>query len=122
VSDDNAADTPDRPLAAAAAGAKPSGKRRAAAAGASSKPSGLAKPSSPGKSASTKKKPAKPNIFKRIAKFFREVISELRKVIWPNRKQMITYTTVVLVFVAFMVLFIGVLDFGVSEAVGWLFG
>ena len=27
----------------------------------------------------------------------------MRKVIWPNRKQMLTYTSVVLVFLAFMV-------------------
>ncbi|EOM76512.1 preprotein translocase subunit SecE [Rhodococcus rhodnii] len=62
------------------------------------------------------------NIFKRLRRFIREVIAELRKVIWPNRKQMITYTTVVLVFMAFMVTFIGLLDTAVVQGVDWLFG
>jgi preprotein translocase subunit SecE len=42
---------------------------------------------------------------------------ELRKVIWPNRKQMVTYTTVVLLFLAFMVAFIG----GSTRQQGWSF-
>ncbi|MFD4183139.1 preprotein translocase subunit SecE, partial [Rhodococcus sp. NPDC058514] len=73
----------------------------------------------------TKAKPEKPrkeNLFKRLRKFLREVIAELRKVIWPNRKQMITYTTVVLVFVAFMVAFISGLDLAFIKGVSWLFG
>jgi preprotein translocase subunit SecE len=67
-------------------------------------------------------KPRKENIFKRLRRFLREVIAELRKVIWPNRKQMITYTSVVLVFMVFMVTFIGVLDLVVIKGVTWLFG
>jgi len=67
-------------------------------------------------------KPHTENIFKRIRRFLREVIAELRKVIWPNRKQMITYTSVVLVFVAFMVTFISLLDVGFIKGVSWLFG
>ncbi|WP_327149485.1 preprotein translocase subunit SecE [Nocardia sp. NBC_01329] len=62
------------------------------------------------------------NPFKRLFKFLREVIAELRKVIWPNRKQMITYTTVVLVFVVFMVAFISGLDLAFIKGVDWLFG
>nr|WP_245669444.1 preprotein translocase subunit SecE [Nocardia speluncae] len=62
------------------------------------------------------------NPFKRLFKFLREVIAELRKVIWPNRKQMITYTAVVLVFVIFMVAFISGLDLAFIKGVDWLFG
>ncbi|GGL43129.1 preprotein translocase subunit SecE [Nocardia jinanensis] len=62
------------------------------------------------------------NPFVRLFKFLREVIAELRKVIWPNRKQMITYTTVVLVFVVFMVAFISGLDLAFIKGVDWLFG
>ena len=36
----------------------------------------------------------------RISLFYRQVVAELRKVIWPTRKELVTYTTVVLVFVA----------------------
>ncbi|QQQ75995.1 preprotein translocase subunit SecE [Actinosynnema sp. CA-299493] len=53
--------------------------------------------------------------FARIVRYIREVVSELRKVIWPTRKQMITYTGVVLVFVAFMV----ALVFGLDTAFAW---
>ncbi len=62
------------------------------------------------------------NPFKRLVKFLREVIAELRKVIWPNRKQMVTYTSVVLVFVVFMVAFISGLDLAFIKGVNWLFG
>ena len=31
----------------------------------------------------------------RISLFYRQVIAELRKVIWPTRKELVTYTTVV---------------------------
>ncbi|MBO0854682.1 MAG: preprotein translocase subunit SecE [Nocardia sp.] len=62
------------------------------------------------------------NPFKRLVKFLREVVAELRKVIWPNRKQMVTYTTVVLVFVVFMVAFISGLDLALIKGVNWLFG
>ena len=48
--------------------------------------------------------------------------AELRKVIWPNRKQMGTYTAVVLVFLAFMVTLIGLVDLGVARLVMMVFG
>ena len=54
--------------------------------------------------------------------YVRQVVSELRKVIWPNRKQMVTYTTVVLVFLAFMVALIGLVDLGLAKLVLWVFG
>jgi preprotein translocase subunit SecE len=62
------------------------------------------------------------NPFKRLSRFLREVVAELRKVIWPNRKQMVTYTSVVLVFVIFMVAFISGLDLAFIKGVNWLFG
>jgi preprotein translocase subunit SecE len=57
-----------------------------------------------------------------VINYLREVIGELRKVIWPNRKQMVTYTIVVLVFLAFMVTLIGLVDLGVAKAVMTVFG
>ncbi len=68
------------------------------------------------------RKEDKGSIFVRIARFLREVVSELRKVIWPTRKQMITYTAVVLVFVAFMVALVAGLDLALGKGVFWLFG
>lgn len=39
----------------------------------------------------------KPNIFKRIASYFRDLRSEFKKVTWPTRKQVINNTIVVIV-------------------------
>ena len=65
---------------------------------------------------------ARPGLFARIFRFLREVVAELRKVIWPTRKQMITYTSVVLVFLAVMVALIAGLDVALARGVLWLFG
>jgi preprotein translocase subunit SecE len=65
---------------------------------------------------------SRPGFFARIFRFLKEVVAELRKVIWPTRKQMITYTAVVLVFVAFMVALIAGLDLALIQGVRALFG
>ena len=62
------------------------------------------------------------NPVSRLARFLREVVAELRKVIWPTRKELVTYTAVVLVFVSFMVALIAVLDILFAKGVLWLFG
>jgi preprotein translocase subunit SecE len=61
-------------------------------------------------------------LFSRLFRFLREVVAELRKVIWPTRKQMITYTSVVLVFLAVMVALIAGLDVALARGVLALFG
>jgi len=57
-----------------------------------------------------------------VFNYLKQVIAELRKVIWPNRKQMVSYTTVVLVFLAFMVALIGGVDLGLTKLVTLVFG
>jgi preprotein translocase subunit SecE len=64
----------------------------------------------------------RPNVFARFGRFLREVVAELRKVIWPSRNQMVTYTIVVIVFVAFMVALVGVLDLLFAKGVLAVFG
>ena len=54
--------------------------------------------------------------------YLKQVVAELRKVIWPNRKQMITYTSVVLAFLVFMVTLIGLVDLGLARLVLLVFG
>ncbi|WP_240615821.1 preprotein translocase subunit SecE [Nakamurella deserti] len=49
-------------------------------------------------------------MFARLSRFLREVVAELRKVIWPSRKQMVTYTVVVIVFLVIMVALVSGLD------------
>ena len=57
-----------------------------------------------------------------VITFLSQVVTELRKVIWPNRKQMVSYTTVVLLFLAFMVALIGGVDLGLTKLVSLVFG
>ena len=62
------------------------------------------------------------SLLSRLVRFLREVVAELRKVIWPTRKQLVTYTIVVLVFVSFMVALVAGLDYVFAQAVLFLFG
>ncbi len=63
-----------------------------------------------------------PGLFDRLGRFFREVVAELRKVIWPTRKELLTYTTVVVVFVAIILTIVGLLDIGFARLVLLVFG
>jgi preprotein translocase subunit SecE len=77
--------------------------------------------------ARTGKKAKKPgagvaNPFVFVYNYLKQVVAEMRKVIWPNRKQMLTYTSVVLVFLAFMVALVGLADFGLTKLVMLVFG
>jgi len=63
---------------------------------------------------------AKPSLWLRLTKYFREVRSELRKVAWPNRKEVINNTGIVLLVVVIVALFIGVVDFLISNLLGLL--
>ena len=58
----------------------------------------------------------------RIALYYRQVVTELHKVIWPTRKELVTYTSVVMVFVTIMIAFVSVLDYGFSKLVLTVFG
>ncbi len=58
----------------------------------------------------------------RIGLFYRQVVSELRKVVWPTRKQLTTYTSVVLVFVTFIIAVVSLLDLVLTKIVFWVFG
>ncbi|WP_432482360.1 preprotein translocase subunit SecE [Kineococcus esterisolvens] len=54
--------------------------------------------------------------------FLRQVVEELRKVVWPTRHDLLSYTGVVLVFVAVMMLLVSVLDYGIGKLVLLVFG
>jgi preprotein translocase subunit SecE len=56
------------------------------------------------------------------ALFVRQVIAELRKVIWPTRKELVTYTTVAIVFILVMVGLVTGLDTAFTKAVFAVFG
>ena len=58
----------------------------------------------------------------RVGLFYRQVVSELRKVVWPTRKQLTTYTSVVLVFVSFIIAVVSLLDLVLTKIVFLVFG
>ena len=62
------------------------------------------------------------SLFGRIALFIRQVVAELRKVIWPTRKELVTYTVVVIVFVAAMAAIVAALDYVFTRGVLFVFG
>jgi preprotein translocase subunit SecE len=79
------------------------------------------------KKARTSGKPRQPgdrsaNPFVFVYNYLKQVVAEMRKVIWPNRRQMLTYTSVVLAFLAFMVALVGLADFGLAKLVLLVFG
>ena len=47
--------------------------------------------------------------------FYRQVVAELRKVVWPTQQQLITYFIVVMVFVIVMMGIISLLDLGFGK-------
>jgi preprotein translocase subunit SecE len=71
-------------------------------------------------------RPVRPTSTRRSSKnpvvFTREVVAELRKVIWPTRHELVTYTSVVVVFVAFIIAFVYGLDYGFTWVVLKVFG
>jgi len=72
--------------------------------------------------ARTRTKEAGSGFFGRIVNFIREIFAELQKVIWPTRKELLTYTTVVIVFVAIMMTFVALLDVGFARLMFLVFG
>jgi preprotein translocase subunit SecE len=54
--------------------------------------------------------------------FVRQVVVELRKVVWPTRNELVAYTVAALVFCAFMVAIVVSLDYGFTKLMFWLFG
>ena len=56
------------------------------------------------------------------ALFTRQVAAELRKVIWPTRNELATYTVVALVFVVVMSAIVLSLDYGFTKLMFVVFG
>ena len=60
------------------------------------------------------------NLPTRISKPFKNMYYELKKVTWPSKQKLITYSVIVLVFMLFMGIVIGLLDMGASALVRML--
>ncbi len=61
-------------------------------------------------------------LWSRMTLFLRQVVAELRKVVYPTRPQLVNYVIVVLVFVAIMIALVTVLDLAFGEAVRAVLG
>ncbi|MBL3665359.1 preprotein translocase subunit SecE [Streptomyces sp. M2CJ-2] len=67
-------------------------------------------------------KRAKKGPLKRLALFYRQIVAELRKVVWPTRSQLSSYTTAVIIFVVFMIGLVTLFDYGFGHAAKYVFG
>ncbi|MFE4518135.1 preprotein translocase subunit SecE [Kitasatospora sp. NPDC056783] len=67
-------------------------------------------------------KRAKKGPFARIGLFYRQIIAELRKVVWPSRGELTNYTAVVVTFVVVVMAFVAGLDYGFSKLSLLVFG
>ena len=72
------------------------------------------------------KKDGKPNVAVRagkgIAKFFKDLKGENKKIVWPNAKTVLKNTGIVLAVVLIVGIAIWLVDFGLSEGINALLG
>ena len=59
-------------------------------------------------------------MWKESQQFLREVKTEMKKVSWPTRKDTINSTSVVLITVLLVAIFLGLIDLGLSKIIGLL--
>lgn len=60
-------------------------------------------------------------LFARILLFIRQVVLEMKKVVYPTREELWTYFLVVLVFVGIIMLFVGLIDLGFGYLANFAF-
>lgn len=66
-------------------------------------------------------KDKKPSLAKRFTRYFKDLRSEIKKVVWPTKKQVKNHTIVVLVFMAMTAVFIWLVDFVISVLLQLIF-
>jgi preprotein translocase subunit SecE len=64
----------------------------------------------------------KPNILARMGKSVRDMRGEMKRVVWPGKKQTINNTVLVIIFMAIMAVIIGLFDAGLSWLIRAAFG
>ena len=65
---------------------------------------------------------AKKGLFARIRDYFKGVISELKKVSWPTRKELYRYTLVVIAVCAAFAILFWIIDTGILGLLGLIMG
>ncbi|MEE8382992.1 MAG: preprotein translocase subunit SecE [Thermodesulfobacteriota bacterium] len=61
-------------------------------------------------------------MFEKFKLFLKEVKAELKKVVWPTRKDTIASTSVVVILVLIIAAFLGLVDFGLSRVIRLILG
>lgn len=61
-------------------------------------------------------------IFEKVKQFLKDSRTELRKVTWPTSKQTFASTSVVIIVVVIISVFLGVVDFGLSKIIRMALG
>ncbi|SHL42858.1 preprotein translocase subunit SecE [Desulfatibacillum alkenivorans DSM 16219] len=74
------------------------------------------------KQAQASEGPKGPAFWTNSVQFLREVRGELKKVTWPSRKQTVGSTAVVIILVAVISMFLGLVDMGLTEIVRLVIG
>ena len=64
----------------------------------------------------------KPSFFQRLGRSWKDMIGELKKVVWPSKKQVFNNTIVVIVVVIVSSIFISAIDFAFGLLVRLFFG
>ncbi|MCQ2436536.1 MAG: preprotein translocase subunit SecE [Clostridia bacterium] len=65
-------------------------------------------------------KTGKVSVFTKIGKFFKDFISEFKKLVWPTKEQLMKNTAVVMVSIVVIGLVLAGIDFGLSKGFGAL--
>jgi preprotein translocase subunit SecE len=60
-------------------------------------------------------------IFQKSGKFLSNVVSELKRVSWPSRRELFRYTLTVVATVIFVAVFFAIIDQGISSLIRALF-
>lgn len=58
----------------------------------------------------------------KIVRFLKEAKIELRKVTWPSPRQTLASTSVVIIVVIIVSIFLGIVDFGLAKAIRMVLG
>lgn len=102
------------PASEAAEAKKVASKKAQAKKAVPSKKDSNVKRASSAKKATKDKKNAKPGMFARAKKYFAQIRSEMKRVVWPSKKELINYSVAVVVSLIAVGVVIAVLDSVIS--------
>jgi preprotein translocase subunit SecE len=60
------------------------------------------------------------DLFEKVKKYLREVWSELKKVSWPQKKEIVASTVVVILCTFIIAFFLGIVDVALQKVMGYL--